>query len=73
MACLREMRNTYGCLVGKSEGRSHLENLRVDGSILLKCKINKMGGMDWIDVAQDRENWPAVFNTCNEPSDLCNI
>jgi hypothetical protein len=43
--------------------RDHLEDLGVDGSIILKCIFKKWnGGMDWIDMAQDRDRWRAVVN-----------
>ena len=35
----------------------------VGGRIILKFVLEKWyGGMDWIDVAQDRHRWPAVVN-----------
>jgi hypothetical protein len=35
----------------------------VDGSIKLKWIFKKWdGGMDWIEVAQDRDRWRAVVN-----------
>jgi hypothetical protein len=43
--------------------RGHLEVLVVDGSVVLKWIFNKWdGGMDWIDLAQDREKWWAIVN-----------
>jgi hypothetical protein len=34
----------------------HLEELRVDGRIILKHIFKKWnGGMEWVDLAQDRE------------------
>jgi hypothetical protein len=48
---VRENRNTYGGLVEKSEERGHLEDLGLDGSILVKCKRNRMGRVDWLDLA----------------------
>jgi hypothetical protein len=41
----------------------HLEDPDVDGRIILKW-IFKMwvGGMDWIDMAQDTDRWRAVVS-----------
>ena len=49
--------STYGArrgacrvLVGKHEGRDHLEDLVIDGRIVLKWILEMWdGGMDWID------------------------
>ena len=52
------MRDAYRVLVGKPEGKSHLEELGADGSIMLKWILKKRdGGMEWIDLAQDKEGW----------------
>ena len=41
----------------------HLEDLGVDGRIILEWILEKWdGGMDWIDLAQDRDGWRAVVN-----------
>jgi hypothetical protein len=41
----------------------HLGDLGVDGRIMLKCIFKKWdGGMDWIELAQDRDRWRAVVN-----------
>jgi hypothetical protein len=43
--------------------RDHFEELGVDGRIILKWIIKKWdGGMDWIDLALDRDRWRAVVN-----------
>jgi hypothetical protein len=40
-----------------------MEDPSVDGKILLKWIFRKCGGgMDWIDLAQDREKWSALVN-----------
>jgi hypothetical protein len=40
-----------------------LEDLGVDESIILKWIFKKWdGGMDWIDMAQDRDRWRAVVS-----------
>jgi len=63
--------STYGerggvcrILVGKPEGKNHLEDPCTDGRILLKWVFWKWDGdMDWIDLAQDRDSWCALVNT----------
>jgi hypothetical protein len=41
----------------------HLEVQGVDGRIILKWIFKKWdGGMDWIDMAQDRDRWRADVN-----------
>jgi hypothetical protein len=30
--------------------------------IILKLILNRVGGMDWIDLAQDRDQWMALVN-----------
>jgi hypothetical protein len=40
-----------------------LEDVSVDGRIILKWIFKKWdGGMDWIDMAQDRNRWRAVVS-----------
>jgi hypothetical protein len=35
----------------------------IDGRIILKWILDEwVGGMDWIDLAQDRNRWRAVVN-----------
>jgi hypothetical protein len=47
-----DRRSAYRVLVGRSEGRKHLEDLGVDGSIILKCILNKWDvawtGLIWL-------------------------
>jgi hypothetical protein len=41
----------------------HLEDPGVDGRIILKWIFKKWDwGIDWIDMAQDRDRWRAVVN-----------
>ena len=41
----------------------HLEDLRVDRRIILKWIFKKWdGGLDWIEVAQDKDRWRAPVN-----------
>jgi hypothetical protein len=66
-ACSRngEKRNAYRILVGKPEGkrpvgrprRRWLDNIKVD------LREIEWDGVDWIDVAQDRDQWRPLVNT----------
>jgi len=49
----------------KPEKRVHLDDPGIDGRVILRWIIRKWdggGGMDWIDVVQDRDSWPALVN-----------
>ena len=61
VARMRESIGAYRVLVGKSEGKDHLENPGVDGSMIFRWILRKWDvGMDWIDLAQDRDRWRAL-------------
>jgi hypothetical protein len=48
---------------GDVRERDHLKGPGLGGRIILKFVLEKWdGGMDWIDLAQDRHRWPAVVN-----------
>jgi hypothetical protein len=48
---------------GKMKKRDHLEDLAVDGRIILKWVFKKRDGrMDSIDLAQGRDRWLALVN-----------
>jgi len=38
---MRERRNAYVVLVGRTEGKSHMADVDVDGRIILKCILKK--------------------------------
>jgi hypothetical protein len=58
-----ERRGAYRALVGKPE-RDHLEYPGVDWRIILKWIFERLdGGMDWINLAQNRDRWRALVNT----------
>ena len=41
----------------------HMKDPGVDGTIILKWTIEKWnGGMDWIDMVQDRSRWRTLVN-----------
>jgi hypothetical protein len=56
-----ETRNAYRILMGKPEGkrprRRWVDSIEMD--------LGEIGwdGMDWIDLAQDRDQWRALVNT----------
>jgi hypothetical protein len=55
---MEERRGAYRVLVGKPEGKSHLEDPGVDRRIILNFIFRKYdGGMDLIDLAQKRDGW----------------
>jgi hypothetical protein len=60
-----EKRNSYGILVGKPEGKRPLGRPRHRWVNNIEMNLKEMGwsGMDWIDVAQDRDQWRALVNT----------
>jgi hypothetical protein len=56
VACMAEKRNAYRNLVGKPEGRRPLGRPRCGWEDNIKMDLRDVGwgGMDWIDLAQDR-------------------
>ena len=60
----RERRVVYRALVGKPEGKRPLGGHRRKWEDNIKMVIQEVGcgGMDWIELAQDRYRWRALVN-----------
>jgi hypothetical protein len=61
---MTEGRGAYRILVGRPEGRRPLERprRRWEDNITMDLQEVGWGGMDWIDMAQDRDRWQALVN-----------
>jgi hypothetical protein len=59
-----EKRNAYRILVGKPEGKRPLGRRRRRWVDNIKMYLREIGwdGGDWIDLAQDRDQWRALVN-----------
>jgi hypothetical protein len=62
---MRVKRNACGKLVGKPEGKRPLGRPRRRWVHNIKMKLTGVGwgGMDWIDLAQGRDQWRDRVNT----------
>jgi hypothetical protein len=58
-------RNAYRILVGKPEGKRPLGRLRRRWVDNIKMDLREIGGdgLDWINLAEDRDQWRALVNT----------
>jgi hypothetical protein len=53
-----EKRNAYGILVEKPEGKKPLERPRHRWeNIIMDLREIRWGGMEWISLVQDRDQW----------------
>ena len=57
-------RGVYRVLVGKSEGKKPFGRLRCRWEDNIKMDLQEVGywGMDWIELAQDRDRWRTLVN-----------
>jgi hypothetical protein len=60
-----EKKNAYRILVGKPERKRPLARPRSGWEDNIKMDLREIGwgGMDWIDLTQDRDRWRALVNT----------
>jgi hypothetical protein len=64
VACTGQKMNAHSILVGKPEGKIPLERLRRRWEDNIKDRREAgWGGMDWIGVAQDRNQWLFLVTT----------
>jgi len=64
VACMGERRGVYRVLVGKPEGKRPLgrPRRRWEDNIKMDLQELECGGMDWIEMAQDRDRLRALVN-----------
>ena len=64
MARVKEGRGVHKALVGKPEGKSPLGRTwrRWEDNIRMEHQEVGCGGMDWIELAKDRDRWRALAN-----------
>ena len=60
-----EWRGVYRVLVGKPKGKRQLGRPRRRWEDNIKMDLQEVGcgGMDWIELAQDRDRWWALVST----------
>jgi hypothetical protein len=60
-----EKRNAYRIFVGMPEGKRPLGRPRRRWVNIIKMDLREIewDGMNWIDLAQDRDQWKALVNT----------
>jgi hypothetical protein len=58
-----EKGDAYRILVGKAEGKRPLGRPRRRWVDNIKMNLERYDIIDWIDLAQDRDQWRALLNT----------
>jgi hypothetical protein len=62
---VEKKKNAYRSLVGKPEGKRPLGRPRRkwEDNIKMDFRETGWGGMDWIELAQDSDQWTVLINT----------
>jgi hypothetical protein len=57
--------NAYRILMGKPEGKRPLEKTRHrwENNIKIDLRVIGWGGVDWLDLTQNRDQWRALVNS----------
>jgi hypothetical protein len=65
VARIVDMRNSYKISFGKPEGKRPLgrHRCRWEDNIEMDLRETGFGGVDWINLAQDRDRLPVLVNT----------
>jgi len=64
VASMGERGGLYRVLVGKLEGKRPLgrPRLRLEDNIKMNFQEMGIGGVEWIELAEDRDRWRALLN-----------
>jgi hypothetical protein len=64
-ARMGEMKNAYNILIGRHEGKRPLgrHRRRLEHNNIMDLREIGWESVDWIHLAQDRDQWRAVVNT----------
>jgi len=62
VARMEDTRGVYSVLVGKPEGKRTLGRIRSRRESSIKMDLQEVGcwGIDWIELAHDRDRWRAL-------------